>query len=53
MSEHFLGSYKGFEILANLGLDPLVWEEEVQIKARNKNNDERHNSTHHKKPSIM
>ncbi len=23
MSEHFLGSYKGFEILANLGLDPL------------------------------
>jgi hypothetical protein len=24
MSEHFLGSKKGFEILANLGLDPLV-----------------------------
>jgi hypothetical protein len=24
MSEHFLGSYKGFEIFANLGLDPLA-----------------------------
>jgi hypothetical protein len=24
MSEHFLGSKKGFEILANLGLDPLT-----------------------------
>jgi hypothetical protein len=24
MSEHFLGSKKGFEILANLGLDPLI-----------------------------
>jgi hypothetical protein len=23
MSEHFWGSYKAFEILANLGLDPL------------------------------
>jgi len=23
MSEHFLGSSKAFEILANLGLDPL------------------------------
>ena len=24
MSEHFLGSNKAFEILANLGLDPLL-----------------------------
>jgi hypothetical protein len=24
MSEHFLGSYKGFEILANSGQDPLL-----------------------------
>jgi hypothetical protein len=24
MSEYFLGSKKGFEILANLGLDPLI-----------------------------
>ena len=24
MSEHFLGSNKAFEILANLGLDPLI-----------------------------
>ncbi len=24
MSEHFLGSNKAFEILANLGLDPLT-----------------------------
>jgi hypothetical protein len=24
MSEHLLGSKKGFEILANLGLDPLI-----------------------------
>ncbi len=25
MSEHFLGSNKAFEILANLGLEPLIW----------------------------
>ncbi len=30
-----------------------VWEEEVQIKASYKNDEERHNATHHKKPSIM
>jgi hypothetical protein len=26
-----------------------VWEEDVQIKARNKNEEERHTATHHKK----
>ena len=30
-----------------------VWEEEVQIKARYKNDEERHNAMHHKNPSIM
>ncbi len=30
-----------------------VWEEEVQIKARYKNDDERHNAMHQKNPSIM
>ncbi len=30
-----------------------VWEEEVQIKARYKNDEERHYAMHHKKPSIM
>ncbi len=30
-----------------------VWEEEVQIKARYKNDEERRNAMHHKKPSIM
>ena len=30
-----------------------VWEEEVQIKARYKNDEERHNAKHHKNPSIM
>jgi len=24
-SEHFSGSNKAFEILANLGVDPLIW----------------------------
>ena len=30
-----------------------VWKEEVQIKAKYKNDEERHNAMHHKKPSIM
>jgi hypothetical protein len=30
-----------------------VWEEDVQIKASYKNDEERRNATHHKKPSIM
>jgi hypothetical protein len=34
MSEHFLGSKKGFEILANLGLDPLPLEMITTRKVR-------------------
>ncbi len=30
-----------------------VWEEDVQIKASYKNDEERRNTIHHKKPSIM
>jgi hypothetical protein len=30
MPEHFLGSYKGFEILANSGQDPLAREREEE-----------------------
>jgi hypothetical protein len=30
-----------------------VWEEEVQIKARYKNGEERGNAMHYKNPSIM
>ncbi len=30
-----------------------VWEEEVQIKASYKNDEERRNAMHHKNPSIM
>jgi len=33
MSEHFLGSSKAFEILANLGLDPLWLRREGLVKA--------------------
>ncbi len=29
-----------------------VWEEEVQIKARYKNDEERHNAMHHKKTQV-
>ncbi len=30
-----------------------VWEEDLQIKASYKNDEERRNAMHHKKPSIM
>jgi hypothetical protein len=30
-----------------------VWEEDLQIKASSKNDEERHNAMHHKNPSIM
>ncbi len=30
-----------------------VWEEDMKIKASYKNDEERHNAMHHKKPSIM
>jgi hypothetical protein len=30
-----------------------VWEEEVQIKASYKNDEERRNAMHHKNPSFM
>ena len=30
-----------------------VWEEDLKIKASYKNDEERHNATHHKKPNIM
>jgi hypothetical protein len=30
-----------------------VWEEERQIKARYKNDEEKRNARHHKNPSIM
>ncbi len=30
-----------------------LWDEDVQIKASYKNDEERHNAMHHKKPSIM
>jgi hypothetical protein len=29
-----------------------VWEEDLQIKASNKNDEERHNAMHHKKPKY-
>jgi hypothetical protein len=32
MSEHFLGSSKAFEILANLGLDPLLEDHLAKLK---------------------
>jgi hypothetical protein len=31
MSEHFLGSNKAFEILANLGLEPLTLDLDRQV----------------------
>ncbi len=30
-----------------------VWEENLQIKASSRTDEERHNAMHHKKPSIM
>ncbi len=30
-----------------------VWEEDVQINASYRNDEERHNAMHHKNPSIM
>ncbi len=30
-----------------------VWEEDLQVKASSRTDEERHNAMHHKKPSIM
>ncbi len=36
MSEHFVGSYKGFEILANSGQDPLTGGRVVRLPLPNR-----------------
>ncbi len=37
MSEHFLGSYTGFEILANSGQDPLLLVDQGEEKTKEYN----------------